>query len=143
MEVDSPAMKISEITSGSSKAGSGVIINDDIMQVFISIPFLTIIIPTICCIYVGTIRCHTVESKSSPICTIGYTQHVIGAVSLAISDQYNVHDLFVYVVTSRCHTVETKSSPICIIGYTWHVIWAVFLAIFLRVCTYLLCLKNN
>ena len=67
MEVDPPvrdAMKIRESAGGRSNGGSGVIINDNTMQVFISVAFLTIIIP-ICGISVGT-SCHTMASKSSP-----------------------------------------------------------------------------
>jgi hypothetical protein len=92
MEVNPPvsdAMKIRESAGGRSNGGSGVIINDKIMQVFISVAFLTIIIPTICGICVGT-SCHTMASKSSPICTIGCTQHIIWAVFLAIFPRYNV-----------------------------------------------------
>jgi hypothetical protein len=91
MEVDPPvgdAMKIRESASGRSNGGSGVIINDNTIQVFISVSFLTIIIPTICGICVG-ISCHTMAS--SLICTIGCTQHAIWAVLLTIFLRCNVY----------------------------------------------------
>jgi len=93
MEVDPPvrdAMKVRESAGSRSNGGSGVIINDNTMQVFISVAFLTIIIPMIYGICVGT-SCYTIASKSSPICTIGCTQHIIWAVFLAIFPIYNVY----------------------------------------------------
>jgi hypothetical protein len=98
MEVDSPLSsrcnEDRESAGGRSNRGSGVIINGNNIHVFIYVSFLTIIIPMICGICVGT-SCHTMANKSSPICKIGCPQHVIWAVFLAIFLRCNVY-LFIF-----------------------------------------------
>lgn len=74
MEVDSPvrdAMKIRESAGGRSNGGSGVIINGNTMQVFISVAsdhYNTHGLWYLC--WTVGISCRTMASKSSPVCTI-------------------------------------------------------------------------